>query len=121
MAGHRALRDGGRNSQKCLSGWRRAPSAGRMAPGVFGARPGQLGPRAAVNRIVLRNALTKQEGNMNKIAIAFLTLSPLAIPAYGLAIAPQPAQSQCSLTEATSPSVRGVRLGMSLEPLLALF
>jgi hypothetical protein len=58
---------------------------------------------------------------MKKMSITFFTLSLLAIPAYGRAIDPQPAQSRCSLTEANSPDVRGVRLGMSMDQLLALF
>lgn len=58
---------------------------------------------------------------MKKMSITFFTLSLLAIPAYGRAIDPQPAQSRCSLTEANSPDVRGVRLGMSLDQLLVLF
>ena len=53
---------------------------------------------------------------MNRIAIAFSALALMTMPAY----AQQP-QAQCGLTEATSPSVRGVRLGMSTEQLLALF
>ncbi|MEN3335689.1 MAG: hypothetical protein V7641_5054 [Blastocatellia bacterium] len=58
---------------------------------------------------------------MKKIAIAFFTLSLLTIPNYGLAIDPLPAQSKCSLMETNSPGIRGLRLGMSLEQLLAAF
>lgn len=58
---------------------------------------------------------------MNKITITFFTLALLTIPVYGRAIEPQPVQSRCSLTEANSPTVRGIRLGMSLEQLLGLF
>ena len=64
---------------------------------------------------------------MNRIAIAFSALALMTMPAY----AQQPSQpsqpsqplpqAQCVLTEATSPSVRGVRLGMTTEQLLALF
>jgi hypothetical protein len=63
----------------------------------------------------------KQEDSMNKFFITFFTLLLLMIPVYGRAIEPQPVQSKCSLTEANSPSVRGIRLGMNLEQLLALF
>jgi hypothetical protein len=58
---------------------------------------------------------------MNRISIAFLTLSLLTIPLYGRAIEPLLAQSRCNLSEANSPGVRGIRLGMSTEQLFALF
>ena len=58
---------------------------------------------------------------MNRMAMTFFTLSLITIPAYVQAISQQLAQSKCSLTEANSPSVRGVRLGMSTEQLLRLF
>lgn len=59
---------------------------------------------------------------MNRILIACMILSLLMIPSYGQPGEPQPpSQSRCDLTEARTPSVRGVRLGMSLEQLLALF
>jgi len=58
---------------------------------------------------------------MNRIAIACIILSLLTPLFYGQPREPQPAQSRCDLTEAKTPNVRGIRLGMSLEQLLALF
>ena len=61
---------------------------------------------------------------MNRIAIAFSALALMTMPAYAQQPSPpsQPLpQAQCGLTEATSPNVRGVRLGMTTEQLLALF
>ena len=61
---------------------------------------------------------------MNRIAIVFSALALMIMPAYAQQPSPpsQPLpQAQCGLTEATSPSVRGVRLGMTTEQLLALF
>ena len=54
---------------------------------------------------------------MNKRAMAFFTIVFVTISSGSLALS----QSKCSLTEVNSPSVRGVRLGMSTEQLLALF
>ena len=54
---------------------------------------------------------------MSKRFITFLALSLLVIGVCGQA---SPGQSRCNLTEATSPAVRGVRLGMSTADLLAL-
>jgi len=61
---------------------------------------------------------------MNRIAITFSALALMTMPAYAQQPSPpsQPLpQAQCGLTEATSPNVRGVRLGMTTEQLLALF
>ena len=58
---------------------------------------------------------------MSKISITFLTLSLLMIPSGGRATELPPGQSRCNLTEANAPVVRGIRLGMSTEQLLALF
>ena len=54
---------------------------------------------------------------MKKLAIASLTLASMTMSAYSQA----PNQPGCSLTEATSPSIRGLRLGMTTQQLLALF
>lgn len=54
---------------------------------------------------------------MNKRVIALVTLVFVTISAYSQALS----QSKCSLTEANFPSVRGLRLGMTTEQLLALF
>ena len=57
---------------------------------------------------------------MKRIAIGFVSLALITIPAY-LTVTSQPAQPRCSLTEANSPSVRGLRLGMTAEQVIALF
>ncbi len=57
---------------------------------------------------------------MSKSSITFLTLSLLVMPICGRATQPH-AQSRCNLTEANAPVVRGIRLGMSTDQLLALF
>lgn len=54
---------------------------------------------------------------MNKRVIAQFTLVVVTISAHSQALS----QTRCSLTEATSPSIRGLRLGMSTQELLALF
>jgi hypothetical protein len=54
---------------------------------------------------------------MKRLAIAFFTLAFMTITAYSQA----PNQSGCSLTEATSPKIRGLRLGMTTQELLAMF
>jgi hypothetical protein len=54
---------------------------------------------------------------MKKLAIAFFMLAFMTITAYSQA----PNQSGCSLTEATSPKIRGLRLGMTTQELLAMF
>jgi len=54
---------------------------------------------------------------MKRLAIAFFTLAFMTITAYSQA----PNQSGCSLTEATSPRIRGLRLGMTTQELLAMF
>jgi len=58
---------------------------------------------------------------MNKLAIAFVALAFVTVTAISQASNPQPARPKCNLTEATAPSVRGLRLGMSTQQLLALF
>jgi len=58
---------------------------------------------------------------MNKLAIAFVALAFVTISTISQASNPQPALPKCNLTEATAPSVRGLRLGMSTQQLLALF
>ena len=57
---------------------------------------------------------------MKRIAIGLVSLALITIPAY-LTATSQPAQTKCSLTEADSPSVRGLRLGMPAEQVIALF
>ena len=58
---------------------------------------------------------------MNKLVIAFVALAFVTISAVSQASNPQPARPKCNLTEATAPSFRGLRLGMSTQQLLALF
>ena len=58
---------------------------------------------------------------MNKLAIAFVALAFVTITAISQASNPRPARPKCNLTEATAPRVRGLRLGMSTQQLLALF
>jgi hypothetical protein len=50
-----------------------------------------------------------------------LALTLLMIPAHQQTTNAQVAQSRCDLTEANAPTVRGVKLGMTAEQLLALF
>ena len=58
---------------------------------------------------------------MKKVVIACLAFTMLAIPASVEVKGQQPVGSRCNLSEANSPSVRGVRLGMTTQQLLALF
>ena len=58
---------------------------------------------------------------MNRIAIALLTLAAMIPLTYAQQASQPISQPQCGLTEATSPAIRGVRLGMSTEQLLGLF
>lgn len=53
---------------------------------------------------------------MKKLVTVFFTFAFVAISANQ-----QLAQRRCSLTEATSPNIRGLRLGMPTQQLLALF
>jgi len=57
--------------------------------------------------------------NKNKLLIALSALALMALSSQ--ASNPTPPQTRCNLTETTAPSVRGVRLGMSAQQLLALF
>ncbi|MFY9558381.1 MAG: hypothetical protein WAV20_06360 [Blastocatellia bacterium] len=57
---------------------------------------------------------------MKKLATVLLILSFVTISVHSQSTRPA-AQSKCSLTEATAPAVRGLRLGMSVEQVLALF
>lgn len=58
---------------------------------------------------------------MNKFAVAFFALAFVTMSAISQASNRQPAQTRCNLTDATAPSVRGLRLGMTTQQLLALF
>lgn len=58
---------------------------------------------------------------MKKFAVAFFALAFVTISGVSQASNPLPAQTRCNLTEATSPNVRGIQLGMSTQQLLAMF
>jgi hypothetical protein len=58
---------------------------------------------------------------MNKFAVAFFALAFVTMSAISQASNPRSAQTRCNLTEATAPSVRGLRLGMTTQQLLAVF
>jgi len=64
-----------------------------------------------------RHTAKQKEKSMDKRVIAHFTLVVVTISIHSQALS----QSRCSLTEATSPSVRGLRLGMSIKSYLALF
>jgi hypothetical protein len=58
---------------------------------------------------------------MKRIVMSFFTIALTMSPAYAQVISQQSTQSNCVLTVANSPTVRDVRLGMSLQQVLALF
>jgi len=58
---------------------------------------------------------------MKKTVIATLIVAWITIPLYGKVTGQQSAQPKCPATEADSPSVRGLRLGMTIDQVLALF
>jgi hypothetical protein len=57
---------------------------------------------------------------MNRLVMTFFALALVMVTAYARPSGP-PAQSRCNLTEANSPNIRGIKLGMTTEQLLALF
>jgi hypothetical protein len=59
----------------------------------------------------------KQEKTMNKRAIALFALAFVTTSYHSQALS----QSRCNLTETTSPSIRGLRLGMTTQEVLAVF
>jgi hypothetical protein len=58
---------------------------------------------------------------MKKIVIACIALMMFVIPATVEVKGQQPVQSRCNLSEANSPNIRGLRLSMTTEQLIALF
>jgi len=58
---------------------------------------------------------------MKKTVIATLIVAWITIPLYGKVTGRRSAQPKCPATEADSPSVRGLRLGMTIDQVLALF
>ena len=58
---------------------------------------------------------------MKRIVISFFKIALTISLAYAPVMSQQPNQSNCVLTAANSPTVRDIRLGMSLQQVLALF
>ena len=58
---------------------------------------------------------------MNKNTVALISIIVVTISLTSNAATHKPTQTRCALTEATAPSVRGLRLGMTTDELLALF
>jgi hypothetical protein len=58
---------------------------------------------------------------MKRIILSFFCVALTMSLAYVEVKAQQPAQSNCMLTTANSPAVRDIKLGMSVQQLLALF
>lgn len=58
---------------------------------------------------------------MKRIVMGFCIVALTLTSAYTNVTGHPPTQSRCSLTEAGAPGVRDIRLGMSLDQLLALF
>jgi hypothetical protein len=58
---------------------------------------------------------------MIKLGMVCFTIALLAISMYSPAAAKLGPQSSCNLTEANSPNIRGIRLGLSTQQVLALF
>lgn len=57
---------------------------------------------------------------MKRMVIGFCIIVVTLIPAYA-EVTGEPQAQGCSLTEATAPAVRGIRLGMSVDQLVGLF
>lgn len=58
---------------------------------------------------------------MNKPAISITALAILMLSVSSQVSNPASAQTRCTLTEGTAPTVRGLQLGMSAQQFLALF
>lgn len=58
---------------------------------------------------------------MNKRVMAVFTLVLMTISAHSQAATQPLTQARCNLTASTAPDIRGLRLGMTTESLLALF
>src|SRR5262249_30231648 len=58
---------------------------------------------------------------MIKLTLVFFTLVLLAMSAYSSAAGKLAPQAACTLTEANSPNVHGIRLGLTTQQLLAFF
>lgn len=58
---------------------------------------------------------------MKRILLPAAVISLTMFPIYGQTQNPQPSNSPCTLTVAKSPAIRGVKLGMKIEDVLAMF
>ena len=58
---------------------------------------------------------------MSKLGVAFFSLAFLTASVSSQTPSQRTGAGRCSLTESTSPTVRGLRLGLTTEQLLALF
>jgi hypothetical protein len=58
---------------------------------------------------------------MKRIILSFFIFALTMSPAYIDVKAQQPAPSNCTLTAANSPTIRDVKLGLSIQQVLALF
>lgn len=58
---------------------------------------------------------------MNKPAISITALAILMLSVSSQVSSPASAQTRCTLTEGTAPTIRGLQLGMSAQQFLALF
>ena len=58
---------------------------------------------------------------MKKLVTALAAVALVMLASPSQASNPYPVQTRCNLTEATSPNVRGLRLGMNTQQFLALF
>lgn len=58
---------------------------------------------------------------MKRIVMSIFALALTVTPAYTRMTSQLPAQSNCTLTAANAPTIRGIRLGLSLQQLIALF
>ena len=58
---------------------------------------------------------------MNRMVVGFCIVALTLIPAYARMRGEPQAQPACGLTESNSPAVRGIRLGMGVDQLVALF
>jgi hypothetical protein len=58
---------------------------------------------------------------MSKFVVVLFALAFVTMSVISQASNPRSAQTRCNLTDATAPSVRGLRLGMTTQQLLAVF
>jgi hypothetical protein len=58
---------------------------------------------------------------MKKLSIAFISIALVMMSGMSRASNTPPAQGRCILTEATAPTIRGLKLGMTTYQLLAVF